>query len=365
MRKLVITFLLTTALAVMHVLSYAEQSDTKEKTSGTVKVKNNEVGDSLLIDDLRILPKIKSLRRLLKEEQVKSNKWEVSLTANFSGDEAGGQNTSELKTSVEITKGRYPRQLRFKEKSDIRLEDDKLEEDVTTLLLNYDYYIKPSVEVYAFLERFKDSYMGIKHRFEIGFGALYEFTLLGLVNREEKENMGAIRELFGQLSERQRDSLRQDKETALTSIEKRDSRLEISFALTFFQELEQPEEIVAKVGTIDTTCSLAPEARFRIVIRPFIKYQVTKELSLSGFCYLKAPAFHPQKVDNQCDYRIDAQFLAKLKLSNDKQGNDKVNITFGYDLRYDNAPPSVELNGERFAANDFHGTTTLGITVEI
>ena len=451
MRKLFNAFLLTTALVVMHVLCYAEQSDTKEKTSGTVNGTNIEVGDSLLIDDLRILLKIKSLRNLLEEEQKTSNKWDVSLTANFSGDEAGDQNKSELITSTTIKKGIYPRQLRFEEEGKIELADDKFEEDVTRLLLNYDYYITPHIEVYAFLERFEDGYMGVKRRFEIGFGGLVEWTLGDLVNEKEIDNKKDIKELFKQisvdreemlqrysvryffsqkdplqrtfeqlsngqkdtlrqafeqlsngqkdslqrtfeqlsngqkdslrrafeqlpdsqkvslrrafeqLSDSQKDSLQEDYETALTSMKKRSSRWKFSIATTLFKELE---ELEVKDITNDTTYSHEPEERYRIVFRPSIEYQAANGISLSGFCYLKAPVFGQFRVDDKIDYRVDAQFLAKLKLSEDEQGNDKVILTFGYDLRYDNAPPYVELNGEKFTANKLHETTTLGITVE-
>jgi len=358
MRKLAIVFLLIMGLEFTQVICYAQQSEETKKAVNPAMEKSSKAPATSPID---------SLRYLLKEEKKRSNALKMSLSVSFKGDESGGENDSKLKTAAEISKGEYPRQLRFQEKSDIELEDNKINEDVTTLLLNYDYYVKPSVEIYAFLERFKDSYMGIKDRYEVGFGALYEFALFGSVKRKE-DTRKKIEDLFGRLSPTlsaaQKDSLSKDKETAVTSIKKRDNRFTFSLALTFFRELEQAE-VVVKEGAIDSTHSLDSKSRFRIVARPWITCQATSELTLSGFCYLKWPAFNPQKVDGKRDYRIDAQFSAKLKLDKDEQGNGNVELHFGYELRYDNAPPSVELNGERFTANDLHRTTTLEITVKI
>jgi len=359
MRKSAIVFLLIAALEFTQVICYAQQSEeTKQAVNPAVK-RSSQAPAASPID---------SLRYLLKEEQKRSNALKMSLSVSFKGDESGGENDSKLKTAAEISKGEYPRQLRFKEKSDIEFEDNKINEDVTMLLLNYDYYIAPSIEVYAFLERFKDSYMGIKNRYEIGFGALCEIAFFGSVKRKENTEK-KIENLFERLpttlSVSQKDSLSRDKKTALTSIKKHNSRLTVGLALSFFRELEQPDEIMVPAGAIDSAVSVGSETRFRVVFRPSINYHATNELTLSGFCYLKAPAFHPQRVDSKYDYRIDAQFSAKLALSNDEQKNGKVSLSFIYEFRYDNVPPSVELNGERTVANDFHGTTTLEITVEI
>lgn len=139
---------------------------------------------------------------------------------------------------------------------------------------------------------------------------------------------------------------------------KREARLKAGVAFSFFMELEQPE--IAEADTI-----LPSEQRYRFVVRPSIKWRVTGDLRVEGHCYFKLPAFRPQRRNDEWDYRVDAQVVAALKLSEDKEGNEKVSLNVRYDYRFDNMPPSVGLNGMLYTARKSHSTASLGISVAI
>jgi hypothetical protein len=354
MRKLIIT-LVSIILPAIHVLSYAEQSSVYDNIFKRIKGKSLEdtnlvKGDSLLL--------------LLKKEEDRRNAWSLAVEGSFTSDEAEDKTTADLNTKVDMTRGEYPQQFRFIIESRIRLRDDKFEDDVTAFLLNYDYYVHRFAETYAFVERFSDNYMDIKQRFEIGIGFKIELTelfgqtpLLGLFDNKDTVLVKRLAPPKA-LNSEEMDSLEHYRETALISIRKRDARLRASIALSFFRELEQ-----AEIGGKDTT--LPSEERFRFVLRPLVKIGITKHFDIGGHCYLKLPAFEPRKKNGDWDYRVDAQCYAKLTLSEGRYGNDKVSLNVRYDIRFDNTPPSAELNGTQYTASKFHGTARLGISVKI
>ena len=351
MRKLVI-ILLFIVLSALHVLSYAEPGIPDEKFFEKVRGKNPK--DTLSGSD--------SLMLILKKEEDRRNAWSLTLAGNFTGDEAENKTTADLNNTLKITKGEYPRQFRFTIENRIRLRDRKLEDNVTAFLLNYDYYVHRFVEVYTFVERFSDNYMDIKQRFEIGLGAKLELTELlgmsfGLVDDKDIRLIDSLPSPTS-LTAEEESTLSHRKSTARISLRKRNARFSGSIAFSIFKELEQAE-IVAQDTTLPT------EERFRFVVRPSVELRVTENLRIGGYCYWKLPASKPRRENGKWDYRRDARIFATLELSQDKHGNDKVNLSVRYDTRFDSSPPSVELNGEEYTASQFHSTATLEISVRI
>jgi hypothetical protein len=100
-----------------------------------------------------------------------------SVSFGFSGNSAGEGN-SEGKGNVEVSlrAGTYPSELSVSFGADLNFAKDQLEDDVTRMLATYDR-ILPSgnTEVYAFVERFSDSFMSIDQRYEIGVGGLFQW----------------------------------------------------------------------------------------------------------------------------------------------------------------------------------------------
>ncbi|MDH3890287.1 MAG: hypothetical protein OEV49_04320 [candidate division Zixibacteria bacterium] len=128
----------------------------------------------------------KALTQLSLDEEKRMIQWDMGVVASFKNDFADGKSESVLNISTDFSKGGYPREFRFVTTSSVELEASKLDDEVTGLLLNYDYYIHPHVETYAFMERFSDTYMGIDQRFEFGIGLKFEYACFGLVDSKDR-----------------------------------------------------------------------------------------------------------------------------------------------------------------------------------
>jgi len=90
---------------------------------------------------------------------------------------------SKLNLNSSISKGFFPNELTFITDSSFQLEDGAVKENVTKLLLNYEYYFSKGLEGYVFVERFSDSYLSIQQRYEIGTGLKLETDSLALFQK--------------------------------------------------------------------------------------------------------------------------------------------------------------------------------------
>lgn len=90
---------------------------------------------------------------------------------------------SKLNLNSSVSKGFFPNELTFITDSSFQLEDGAVTENVTKLLLNYEYYVQPWIEGYVFVERFSDSYLSIQQRYEIGTGVKLETDSLALFHK--------------------------------------------------------------------------------------------------------------------------------------------------------------------------------------
>ncbi|UCE23514.1 MAG: hypothetical protein JSU74_09430 [Candidatus Zixiibacteriota bacterium] len=325
-----------------------------------VYCQSEPAGEKALVPDKTVeLPAadpitVDRLDSLLKKEEERRNDWGISISANFDGDEAGGERKFILNTSASVQKGQYPRQLRFSVASRAELDGDTLRDEVSALVLNYDYYMRPSLEVYAFVERFKDTYLGIDERFEIGFGGQYEYVK-GLVDSRE---IDSINDAYDQHPNKDRFAARVD--SARTSLAKKEARLSLSAAFSLFKELERASVPVPGMPDI----KLPSEDRYRFVVRPCARL-VIRELELMNLGYFKWGIFEPWKVDGRLDMRIDAVFSCGLTLCKDAGGKKEVDLEVQYEYRYDSLPPSTEVNSVVYRARDTHDIVRLAITVKI
>ena len=90
---------------------------------------------------------------------------------------------SKLNLNSSISKGFFPNEFTFITDSSYQLEDGAVKENVTKLLLNYEYYFSKCLEGYVFVERFSDSYLSIQQRYEIGTGLKLETDSLALFQK--------------------------------------------------------------------------------------------------------------------------------------------------------------------------------------
>jgi hypothetical protein len=311
---------------------------------------------------------VDTLESLLKQVKIKRTSWSMTVQASYNDDNAGDSTVSTLFASTKIIKGGYPREFRFTTKSSFRFANDDLEDRVTAMLLNYDYYLRPKTEIYSFIERFSDSYLSIEERFEIGIGVKFEFPFMDLVNPKTYNRIDSLFTAVDKiprgkyLSEKQYQDMKMEKDMSLTYLEKKERRLNCGLAFSIFRELERPDEI--RIPEMDTTVTPESEQCYRFVIRPSFVLRATSELTLSGECYYKLPLSSPHEVNDHLDYRVYAYLISALSLSKDKHDNDKVGLVVSYFYWHDNVPPFVELNGI-YAAKKTHRRVVMGIEVKI
>lgn len=305
-----------------------------------------------------------------KDKEGKLQKLDLSVDAGFNGHKAGENSLYKLDIGAQIIKGIYPREFRFKAGTSVQFKDEKLQEDVTTILINYDYHFRPWLEIYGFVERFSDSFLSIQQRYEIGGGIKLEMELFGTTKKEIDEKLktyGKNSKVYEQyrcyLNKRltntnslykQLEDLEEQEEFIVQSLRKKYAKLAIGLHFTLFSELEQAkietyaDEIVKENGisnikkvTESTMFSLDGEQRFRFVLGPSVIFRPWDTFSLQGLIYRKYPFISPYKKEGRLDYRCDTVLRAKLDLPKVPNFEGTVSVIFEYQRHYDNIPPQL------------------------
>ena len=325
-----------------------------------------------------------------KDEELR--RLNISVGAGFKGDRAGEKELFKLDIKSEISKGIYPNEFRFKAGATTQLKNDELQEDVSSLMVNYDHHFKPWLEAYGFVERFSDSYLSIQQRYEIGAGINFKLDLLNTTkkinneldsirNKSEKDYK-EYRNIHGNITDEVYEKFRaylknldegspdkelkidtkllrnklkelEDEENRIKQAFKRKhAKLSVGLAMTLFSELERAKietffdeikeengEQVIQEATETTPILLDGEQRFRFVLRPLVVIRPTDDLTLMAFKYFKYPLGSPYKKGGKRDYRTDALIRAELVLKKDAGGAEKVSLIIEYQRHYDNSPP--------------------------
>ena len=330
---------------------------------------------------------VKKFFEFLNTKNEELNRLNISVGAGFKGDWSGKKELYKLDIESEISKGIYPNEFRFKAGASIQLIDKTLQEDVTSLMVNYDHHFKPWLEVYGFVERFSNSYLSIKQRYEIGAGISFELDLLDTTKKIDKE-LNTIRDksekfmnIHGNITDEVYKEFREyldkleddspDKKLAINllrskyedlekeekrikqAFKKKYAKLSVGLAMSLFSELEQAEikayfdeikeengEQVIQKATETTSILLDMEHRFRFVLRPSVVVRPTDDLTLMAFKYFKYPLNSPYQ-NGERDYRTDALIRAQLVLKKDAGGAAKVSLIIEYQQHYDNFPPRL------------------------
>jgi hypothetical protein len=87
--------------------------------------------------DARFTPFWDTLAEAKKEEGRRAIGGSISL--GFNGDEANGESLFKLKTGATLSRSFHPVELRFSANLSLQAQDGAIKEDVTQLLVNYDY----------------------------------------------------------------------------------------------------------------------------------------------------------------------------------------------------------------------------------
>lgn len=309
---------------------------------------------------------------ILKKHEKDVFPFSLSINAGFIGDKAGEVGLYKVDAGVGITYNAYPHELRFNTALTAQLKNGKFQDDVATMLINYDYYLKNWIEIYGFIELSSDSYLSIQHRYEIGGGIKFETNLLSpkrkgkLELKSYKNNSGAY-ETFRDYIKKSPKSL-EDKELLIEQIDglenegtriietlkKKYAYLSLGMAITLFYEIEKAEietyadDIIEENGAVTiikaaqtTKFALDGENRLRIVLRPSIIIRPCENLSIEGMHYIKYPIGSPTKVEGRHDYRTDSHVQVKLTLPKASNWAKEVSLILGYYRYYDNIPPRI------------------------
>lgn len=303
----------------------------------------------------------------------------VSVAAGYNGDVSRHDNWQLINLETVINKEIYPVDFRFKTGAVFSTKNKESQDQVTTFLVNLDYNVMPWLKTYGFVERFTDTFMNIKERYETGVGAKLELNLFDLTNktnngyqklREERDfieklpsQIEKLRESLSNedtkkcLSDAKVDtkelsefmeSLKTEVEKLKQALKKNRTRLSLGFAVTFMSEMEQTADLSTdvldiitqqKVGTYNQTFD--PTQRFRIVFRPSIKYKINDHLSFYYQIYFKEPLGSPIDINGKRDWRSDSLFEAKFDFLKDTSWGGEASVHLEYQRHYDNAPPEI------------------------
>jgi hypothetical protein len=327
-----------------------------------------------------------------------------SATVDFTGDEASEKSRYTLDATAEVAKGEYPSQFRFNLSSAVSVEDGTLEQDLTSLVFNYDYYFTRYLEVYGFSERFSDNYLSINQRYEVGFGTKLEWNSSGI--GKKYDTLSAIALTLGKMEARLESLVSNSQgsaeaESALRAVRRTRDRVEtlrqierlrtrvvsVGLAFSVFAELERGE-LATYIDTVavdgegeprlagsETTLASEEEQRLRWVVRPSVTYRPVRGLSLKGHVYFKLPLGRPwdHPVRGGLDYRIDSRVEAKLDLATSKTGLKEVSLVTTFEANYDNTPPVFDLpDGDeayglilRTDAKQLHTTYKMALRISI
>lgn len=327
-------------------------------------------------DDVKVTAACKWLEKQRKaEERVQA---EIGL--GFNADETGDEEDAQFKLDADIalSLGRYPRAMRVKSGARLRFEEGELEDEVSTLLFNYDYYFRPYLESWVFTERFSDTFMDIEERYEVGMGVDLERSLFatkareleklcpgsktGLsrvrqmdripwLTREAREHLETVADTFsagddGDGEDEQREERRKAVCRELAGLLKNHAKLTVSMATSFFAEFEKAEPFTIRQlrgedrQPVESEFRISPEWQARWGLRPSLHWRISDNLELLTRVHFKLPLSEEWRVDGELDYRIDAQSVLTLVLDE----REKLKLVSELDYRYDAVPPRVPVD---------------------
>lgn len=318
----------------------------------------------------------------LREEEQRQQALKAEISFGLSGDEAGNRSLFKLNTGIGLSRGVFPSEVSVVARLFLQVRDGQLQEDVTSLQLTYDYHASHTVQYFAFAERFTDSFMSIQQRYEIGFGARMGWQFGQVGNwRDTEQAFAAVRSGLDQLAP-QLGTLRPGGGAAATdpagappavtpadlaafrsamsnlhhSLEDRQVRLLVGIAASIFAEIENPSHDVTSVpgaalpGDLSDASTrriaLGSEQRFRVSVRPTIKFRPIPEVQIVVFPYFKLPLDGPRRVTGadgvrRLDYRRDVLSEMTWSIRREQTGLESVEFVATLNHFFDNVPPRV------------------------
>lgn len=344
------------------------------------------------------LKEIKDFSDFLKEINQEEKHLNLSVSGSYSEDEAGQEKLSRLEINTGINKGYYPRTFQFNMGTTIQFKNKGLLEDVTKLQLSYDHYFSRWLKVYGFAERFADSYLSIRHRYEVGAGIKIEggFGLTREANEKWKKyhetNKVTVKKFIAHLNNTTQDAAFSgcplisggdiNKDTILPllnklynpddccnerkkdnkkierierAFKKRHNIITLGFAVTVLSELEKAEietSLIEKITDENNVETVRPiedsvkfpleaEQRYRLALRPSLVIRPMDSVLVKAAYYHKFPLGIPTRINGSYDFRYHLHVQAKYTMSKSVSWAKKIAVVFEYHRQFDKIPPEI------------------------
>jgi hypothetical protein len=340
----------------------------------------------------------------------------ISVEAGYNGDKSSHDQRQLINLSTSINKEIYPIAFRFKAGTvfSSSSKDNKSQDQVTTFLVNLDYNVVPWLKTYGFVERFTDTFMNIKERYETGVGVKFELDVLDPAKKPKKDDRKLpndkefiekflpekieslkIALAYDETIQYMKDagidikkiwefieSVEEEADKLKHACKKQRTKINLGLAITAMSEMEQAADLSSDVLDINTKQKIdtldypfSPTQRYRVVFRPSILLKINDHLSLYYHTYFKEPLGGPVYDNGRRDWRADSLFDTKIDLTKNNSWGGEASVILEYQSSYDNAPPYIlsqkidELMGigktlKRTAANKRHDIVLIKIGVK-
>lgn len=307
----------------------------------------------------------------LRKQEDRQRSLKADISFGLTGDEAGPRSLFKINTGITLSRGDFPSEVTVVSKLGLQQRDGQLQEDVTTLLISYDYHTAREVEYFAFAERFSDSFLSIQQRYEVGFGtrigrhfghvpgwARTARSFAGV-----RDNLAFVTGASARMSARTRQALpalTDDEPGSFTravdqlehALRDRAARLFVGVVASAFAELERAEieatSTPAAGGGSAITSKVAVDAthRYRLSLRPAVVVRPSDEVEIVVFPYFKLPIDGPRRVtaadgSRRLDYRRDVLSSMEWTIKEERTGLEAVGLLLTINHFFDNVPPRL------------------------
>jgi hypothetical protein len=308
----------------------------------------------------------------LRREEDRQRALKADISFGLSGDESGPRSLFRLNTGIALTRGDFPSEVTVVSRLGLQVRDGQLQEDVTSLLLSYDYHTTSHVEYFAFAERFSDSFLSIQQRYEIGFGARTGWHLGHVTGWEPlRASINTVRAGLDRVRTLQPTPVRTreggsildaDQAAGLPSaldrlehaVHDQSSRVFLGVVASVFAELERAEiEVTSRptgsAGESTTSSFKVPidaTQRYRLTVRPAIQLRPIDEITIVVYPYFKLPLDGQRRVSmpdgsRRLDYRRDVFSEMNWAIRQEQTGLESVGFVVTVNHHFDNVPPAV------------------------
>jgi hypothetical protein len=309
----------------------------------------------------------------LRAEEDRQRAIRGNVTFGMTGDSSGPRSLFKLNTGVGLSRGVFPAEFTVDTFLSLQLANGQVQEDVTSLKISYDYHTTKSLQYFAFAERFSDNFLSIAQRYEVGFGARLgaSFGRIGDWRETDRHlnnfrrNLAGARAVAAKLPALAQVRLQPtaifDEERFAKTLDNldqmmrdRQERLFVGIAVSAFAEVEQaaidamssPISPASGAAAVRVKTSLDGTHRYRLNIRPTIRFRASPQVSFRVYPYWKLPIDGPRQVtlrngERRLDYRRDVLSDMTWSLQPGETGLEGVDFIFTFNHFFDNAPPML------------------------